>query len=236
MFAEAGDRAGVAAVFNNRGAAELDRGDAAAAIAHLEASLEQFTEVNDEWGMALVWCNLAHAMRTGTEYERAEENARKSVQAFEGLGDAHGTARSLITLALILGRTGQSDEGLRLHARAAAIHAQASDRAGLARSLEGAAWSQARLGDVPAAAWLLGHAETLREAVGEPLSADDRIEYDETLARLRSALEPDERAALWSAGHDAPLTETLHMMQIRHQGAGREQLRIRPTPCPTPAR
>lgn len=215
LFTEAGDPAGVAAVLNNMGAVELDRGDPRAAMAHFEDSLEHFRGLNDQWGMALVLGNLAHARRTNTDYERAERIARQSVQRFEALGDEQGTARSLTTLGLILSRNGRPSEGLRLHARAVALQKQADDRAGIARSLESIAWCKARLGDASGAAWLLGHADRLRETVEQPLSSDDRVEYDETLAHLQSALDEDERAAIWSAGRDAPLTEVLVRIQTR---------------------
>jgi predicted ATPase/transcriptional regulator with XRE-family HTH domain len=217
LFAEAGDGAGLAAVLNNLGAVELDLGHRPAAIAHFESSLERFTELNDQWGVALVLSNLAHAMRTTAEYAQAEQTARRSVLAFEALGDAQGTARSLTTLGLILGRSGRITEGLPLLARAADLRMQANDRVGLARSLENIAWCQAKLGDASAAAWLLGQAESLRETVDVPLSADDSVEYDETQTRLRSALDPAERAALRAAGRAAPLTDALSRVPVQFQ-------------------
>ncbi len=204
-------------MLNNLGAVELDLGHGPTAIAHFESSLERFTELNDQWGVALVLCNLAHAMRTTSKHARAEQTARRSVREFEALGDAQGTARSLTTLGLILGRSGRITEGLQLLARAADLRMQANDRAGLARSLENIAWCQAKLGDASAAAWLLGQAESLREAVDVPLSADDHVEYDETVTRLRSALDADERAALRTAGRAAPLTEALFRVHVQFQ-------------------
>ncbi len=215
LFTQAGDAAGIAAVLNNTAAVELDRGDVQAAVAYFEASLERFTELNDKWGIALVLGNLAQALRTGSEHDRAERMARQSVREFEALGDAQGTARSLTTLGLIVGRKGRPGEALGLHSRAVDLRMQADDRAGLARSLENIAWCQAKLDDPSAAAWLLGHADRMREVVDVPHTADDRVEYDETAAHLQSVLDADERAALWSAGREAPLTEALGRMQLR---------------------
>jgi hypothetical protein len=104
-----------------------------------------------------------------------------------------------------------------LLARAADLRMQANDRVGLARSLENIAWCQAKLGGASAAAWLLGQAESLRETVDVPLSADDSVEYDETMARLRSALDADERDALRAAGRDAALTEALLRVHVQFQ-------------------
>jgi predicted ATPase/DNA-binding XRE family transcriptional regulator len=215
LFTEAGDAAGTAAVLNNMGTVELDRGDVPAAITYFEASLGRVTELNDQWGKALALGNLAQALRTTTDQARAERIARQSIEAFEALGDEQGTARSLTTLALILGRNGQPGEGLRLHARAVDLRMRVDDRAGVARSLENIAWCQAKLGDPAAATWLLGQAERLREAVAMPHSADDRLEYDETVECLQSALDATVRTALWSAGRDAPLTEALIRIQGR---------------------
>jgi hypothetical protein len=92
---------------------------------------------------------------------------------------------------------------------------QANGRVGLARSLENIAWCRAKLGDASAAAWLLGQAESLRKAVDVLLSADDSVEYDETVLRLRSALDADQRAALRAAGRAAPLTEALSRVHVQ---------------------
>jgi predicted ATPase/DNA-binding XRE family transcriptional regulator len=212
LFAAAGDSRGVAAVLNNMGAIELDTGDTGAAVSHFEASLEAFRAAGDQWGVARVLGNIAHALRAadGAEQQaRAQRYAKMSVRAFESLGDTDGTARGLTTLALILGRTGDHAEGVRLHARAAALRAQAGDRTGLARSLEDIAWSAERLGRAADAAWLLGHAEALREDTGVSHSADDGLEYDEVVARLGAELGPDTLTALRSAGRDATVSEVL---------------------------
>ena len=219
LFNAVGDGAGAAAALNNMAIVELDRGEVEAAVAHFEASLQGFTEAGEEWGIALLLCNLSRALRTGSELARAEEMARKSILAFERLGDPRGTARSLAQLGLILGRNAQLTESLRLQTRSAALFQQIGDRAGLARSLESVAWVQARLGNPGAAAWLLGHAEKLRAEVGEPVNADDRLEYEETVALVRSALEPDEEAAFRSAGRDAPLTAAPHLIGIQQPAA-----------------
>ena len=212
LFAAAADSKGVAAALNNMGAIELDTGDAGAAVGHFEASLEAFREAGDQWGVARVLGNIAHALRAADgarQQARAQEYARMCVAAFERLGDTDGTARGLTTLALILGRAGDHREGVRLHVRAAGLRAQAGDRTGLARSLEDIAWSAERLGRAADAAWLLGHAEALREQTGVSHSSDDRLEYDEVVARLGAELEPDTLTALRSAGRAAPVREVL---------------------------
>ena len=104
----------------------------------------------------------------------------------------------------------RSDDTLELLRRStAALRAQAGDRTGLARSLEDIAWSAERLGRAADAAWLLGQAEALREHTGVSHSADDRLEYDEVVARLGAELGPDTLTALRSAGRDATVREVL---------------------------
>lgn len=49
-------------------------------------------------------------------------------------------------------------------------------------------------------------------------SADDRIEYDELIAQLRTELDPDTLAALRSAGAAAPLNEVLERIRQRAPG------------------
>jgi predicted ATPase/transcriptional regulator with XRE-family HTH domain len=217
LFTAAGDRTGIAAVLNNMGAIQLDRGDTKTAVAHFEASLDNFTALNDQWGIARALGNLAYALRASSQHDGtrlAQRYARMSVEAFERLGDREGIARSLGTLALVLGRGGQHAEGIRLHARAATIRAQSGDLTGLARSLEEMAWSRTSLGDFPVAAWLLGYAETLREESGVPHSSDDRLEYNEAITQLLTALEPDELASLISAGRQATRDEVLNSLNV----------------------
>jgi predicted ATPase/transcriptional regulator with XRE-family HTH domain len=213
LFREAGDRAGMAAALNNMGTAELDHGDVAEAVAHFRASLEQFAAAGDRWGVAIGHNNLARALRTGTSLVEAEQAARESLVAFEHLGDPRGTGRALTSLALIVGRAGDLAQSLDLLAQAAVLFAELGDRAGLAHTAEAFAWAKARLGHAAVAVWLLGHTERLREEVGAPLNADDRIELDDIADRVRPVLAPRERDARRTAGYDTELDDVLDVIR-----------------------
>jgi hypothetical protein len=66
---------------------------------------------------------------------------------------------------------------------AAAMFSQVGDRSGVARALDGMARASAALGGAPGAAWLLGHADSLHEQVGEQFSAYEITAREQTMGR-----------------------------------------------------
>ena len=87
------------------------------------------------------------------------------------------------------------------------MFSQVGDRSGVARALDGMARASAALGDAPGAAWLLGHADSLHEQVGEQFSAYEIKAREQTMAAIRAALPSEALQAARAAGHDAPADE-----------------------------
>jgi hypothetical protein len=113
---------------------------------------------------------------------------------------------------MIHDRVGQFGVSLPIHERAAAMLAHVGDRAGVCRAAEGMARACAELGDSFRAAWLLGHAEMIREQVGGPPSADDTEVRERAMATIRSSLSPDAIAAAWEQGRTATANDLAGQM------------------------
>jgi hypothetical protein len=59
------------------------------------------------------------------------------------------------------------------------------------------------------AARLCGAAAALREAIGAPLSAAERTDFDRTVAAVRAALGEEAFAAVWACGQALPLEQAI---------------------------
>jgi hypothetical protein len=74
------------------------------------------------------------------------------------------------------------------------------NRGAVANQLESMAFTAIARGGGPRAAGLLGAAEALREASGDPMTVDERGEYDAEVDRLRQLLDPSALDRAWAAG------------------------------------
>jgi predicted ATPase/DNA-binding XRE family transcriptional regulator len=214
-FEQAGSDADVASALINIGNVHSERDEGDSAIGCYQASLEHLARAGDPWQEALVRNNLALALGLAGQHARAEEIARQSLAAFGRLGDSRGAARATETLAQIHDEAGQFDASLPLHRQAAATFSEVGDRSGVARALDGMARASAALGDAAGAAWLLGHADSLHEQVGEQFNPYETRAREQTMAALRAALAPEELAAARAAGHDAPADEVARRINAR---------------------
>ena len=203
LFEDSGNDTDIASAHNNIGNVHNDRGENVEAIGRYQASLRYLSRADDPWLEALVLNNLALALNNAGQRTQAQETAQRGLDAIVRLGDSRGIARATLTLAMILNGAGQFTASLLLHRRAAAAFLAVGDRAGVFRAAEGIARASAALGDPAGAAWLLGHADGLREQVGEQFSSDEREAREQTMAAIQSALPPETIEAAWAAGKAA---------------------------------
>jgi hypothetical protein len=70
----------------------------------------------------------------------------------------------------------------------------------MAEALEGMAWSAVAQRQPGRAVQLAGTAETLREALGVPLSPEERAGYDQAVQAMREALGIEVFATTWTQG------------------------------------
>jgi hypothetical protein len=127
---------------------------------------------------------------------------------------------SLRNLATIAFRRGDHAEALALNRRALELLQPLDEKWFVSRSLEDMAGSLCALGDLEGAARLLGAGAALREDVGAEVVPFYRADYDRTVARLRSALDPVRLDAAWAQGRAATRAEAIAFALARRRRRG----------------
>jgi hypothetical protein len=115
------------------------------------------------------------------------------------MGDRNSTAHSLIDLGHVVLRQGDDAEALASLQEGLTLFRALANRSGIARALETFAVFAEAQERGARAAQLLGAAEALREATGEPLSPKEQETHRRQACRLRELLE-EGFAAAWAEG------------------------------------
>jgi predicted ATPase/class 3 adenylate cyclase len=140
------------------------------------------------------------ASRAGRHVE-SQRWFRDAAALYGTIGDARFTMSSRSELAHSLRRAGALDEADAEYRQTIVGWQQTGNRGAVANQLESLAFTAIARGGGTRAAKLLGAAEALREASGDPMTVDERGEYDAEVARLRGLLDPAELGEAWAAGH-----------------------------------
>ena len=106
----------------------------------------------------------------------------------------------LLNLGLVAFAQGNADAARAYFEQSLALYETLGERGSLAACLDGLAGVHAVNGEAERAAQLLGAAEALRAAIGEPVQPTDRIDYERFVAAARSRLDEASFTAAWSAG------------------------------------
>ena len=139
------------------------------------------------------------------------------------LGNPTGIADSLGNLAGLIAPTGDVARAAALDAEALEMRRDLSDRLSMAHSLDSIAGTASRAGLAEAGARLFGASERLREELGAPIPASERVRYETGLARTRSAVGDEAYERAWAAGRalslDDAVAEALHIARQIAQSA-----------------
>ena len=139
------------------------------------------------------------ASRAGRHVE-AQRWFREAAAGYAAIGDTRFTFSSQSELAHSLRRAGAIDEADAEYRQTILGWQRTGNRGAVANQLESLAFTAAAKDDGTRAARLLGAAEALREASGDPMTALERVEYEAEIERLRGLLDPDALAAAWADG------------------------------------
>lgn len=190
-----GDDSGVATALSSLAALARDRGDLnrAASLAEESASIEQI-------GLVALHRN---------EYDRAEQLFDEALALARADGDDANVRDALANLAAVARRRGTYGVALARYRETLDLLRAETNKAALARTLEGYATTLAATGDSPRAARLLGAADTLRRAIGAPILPAERAEYDAEVTALRAGLGDDDYRVQWRIGVSMSLERAL---------------------------
>ena len=137
--------------FHRTGAAQLERGDIAAAIASLSTALSLAEGLADDATRAEIQYLLGCAQLEDGALEAAQSSLEGAHAAYESCGDARGAANALGALGSALGEQGRWSAAAEVHRSAVAATRIADDRAEEALQLSALAYAYRRSGQLGAA-------------------------------------------------------------------------------------
>jgi non-specific serine/threonine protein kinase len=198
---ELGDPLGVADLLGHLGKAAYQRGDHESARAMWEESLAISRGLRDRWGMSFSLSNLGRVALDQRDSDSARAMWKESREISRDLGDRWGYAWSLMDLGDLASAQDNYSAAEALHLECLAIRRDLGNRPSIADSLERLAHVALVLAEPFRAARLWGTAERLREELGVPLSADERLRYERLVESARDMLDdPTAFDLAWQGG------------------------------------
>jgi tetratricopeptide (TPR) repeat protein len=214
-----GDRYAVSILLNNLGEIANRKGDLAGAADFYERSLGLARELDSRDGIAAELVNLAGVRLRLGEVVAARSLATEAVAELRALGDVDYLAQALGMLGQALWVAGDIVQARTSFVEALILNRRRNDLPEIATCLEALADVAAGEGQPERAVRLAAAASALRESIGVPTTAAERVQLAESLATWRAALGEARYASAWSAGRALP---TEHAVD--------EALRVAPTP------
>jgi predicted ATPase/class 3 adenylate cyclase len=209
LWRETGDRHGVAISLNSLGAVAHQQGNYREAELLYEESLAIERELGDRRGLALLLGNLGLAVFQQHDYTRAAGLCEESLTLWREVGDRHGIARVLNNLVSVALEQRDYARATVLQEESLMLSHQLRDSENIAVCLEGLAKLAAVRGEPRRAAQLWGAAEAQRDALGTPLSPDERKSHEPYLATARSQLDERTFERAWGHGRAMTLDQTM---------------------------
>jgi predicted ATPase/class 3 adenylate cyclase len=205
---DGGGKASLARVLLNLGALASGQGDTVLARSRFEESLAAYRSLSNERGIAMALGNLGNIASAQGDLSRARSLHEECLAVLGRVGDRRGIAIAYSNLGQVARQ--QCDYGAARAAQQEALRIaqELGDPGGIARGLE-------HLADVACrrrphqAARLLAAAAVLREAIGAPLSAQERPIRERLLGAVRAALGEAALDAAWDAGRTMPLEQAI---------------------------
>ncbi|HYU34019.1 MAG TPA: tetratricopeptide repeat-containing serine/threonine-protein kinase [Thermoanaerobaculia bacterium] len=136
LYADAGDRSGVAEALTHAANVLYDRGDLPGADGLYEQALATYRELGNRGGEAGALNNIAVVLKSQGNLSQARENYRQVLDICREIGSRSGEAFALNNLAGVLVRRGELEEAEKLFTQALAIRRELGDRGGEAYALD----------------------------------------------------------------------------------------------------
>jgi predicted ATPase/two-component SAPR family response regulator len=183
----AGDSRAVASAHGYLGFVSWLQRDFGRATEEAEASLAMFRELGDVEGAAWALISLGTIARYQGESERASALLTEARSLSEAIGFREGIAWCCEQLGLLAAVDGDP-AAISLLRCSLDLHGELRDQWRMSSVLEDLAAIAVALDRAPAAARLLGAAETIREAIGTVIAPCERAQHVQTVALARAAL------------------------------------------------
>jgi tetratricopeptide (TPR) repeat protein len=160
--------------------------------------------------MASVLNNLGEVARIQGDYRQAQ-HSYVECQALRKRGEKPDIARLLHNLGYVTLHLGDCEQARANFQESLSMFQEMSNKRGMAECVAGLASLAVAQGQSHAkrAARLLAAAEAQLRAAGASWWPADQVEYERTLALIRTALDPETFAAAWTQGQAMSLTEAI---------------------------
>jgi non-specific serine/threonine protein kinase len=194
------DRYWMAGVLNILGSTFLTQGDLDQAALLYERGLAAAQDAGDTGLIGLSLYSLGKLALNQGDYTRAATLSEESLALFRQVGDLRRVSMSLMNLARVAVHRTNFERALALYQEGLEIAKAVEAESKTAEGLEGIASICCARGQPVRATWLLGAAETVRDAIGVPVSTDYRAVYEYSLETVRASLDGERFTAAWAEG------------------------------------
>ncbi len=205
IYVDLGDESGTAWAYNHLSFVAWLRGDLPAAAEHARIALATFRNLGDAEGLAWALINSGAVSMYRGDIAAGEARLSESLALSRRVGYREGVAWSLAELGRAAWQRGDVDRAVSSYEEALALHHQLGDRWRTSSVLEQLAAVASERGQPGYAAFLLGVAVSLREAIGTPTPPCEQAELGRTVARVRAELGPEVYASRTADGTAASL-------------------------------
>jgi predicted ATPase/DNA-binding SARP family transcriptional activator len=204
-----GDEYGVARALHVGGFAAWLAGDLPAATRYLTECLPLVRGTGDVEAIAAALLNLGASAFYSGDTERARRLLDDALERYRSIEFDEGIAWVSNLLGLVELRAGRDATAGALLATSLTIHRRLGDRWRCASVLEALAEVLRRSGGCGPAAVLFGAAGQIRAAIGAPVPAVERSDWERTYGGLQAELGEPALLAAITEGHDRELDEVL---------------------------
>jgi predicted ATPase/DNA-binding SARP family transcriptional activator len=203
------EQPGVARALHTGAFAAWVGGDLDTANRYLAECLPKVRALGDHEAIAATLLNLGATAFYSGDTERARRLFDDALERYQLIGFDEGVGWVRNMLGLVELRGGR-DESARAHlVSSLGVHRRLGDRWRTASVLEALAEALRRTGSSRVAAVLLGAAGAVRAAIGAPVPAVERTDWERTYSALQAELGEAELLAAITEGHDRELDGVL---------------------------
>ncbi|MDR7458120.1 MAG: tetratricopeptide repeat protein [Armatimonadota bacterium] len=188
LATQLGDNVATAWARATLGFVARSKGEAEKAQALLEESLRQLTALGHTWAIAIVSINLGQLARDRGDLPGAVAFFEEALVRLRQIGDRSYIAYGELNLGIAVSAMGDHRRAMELYQDCLALRRDLGEKRGIVTCLAALGCAAASLGTYDRAAALFGAFETQREAIGAPVPALFRAEYERQRQRTRAAL------------------------------------------------
>jgi len=195
--------------YQNMARLAASRGDLIEKEIFLGKLKEQMRDVPLSFQTGLFFLGMGMDESIHANYETANQLFEEGLEIFRRLRNRNFQTVFASELGHIARRTGDIIQAKKIYKETLANWQDLGNRAAISHQLECFAFLSIVEEEPQRAAKLFGAAEALRERNNSQMSELERIEYEQSMARLRSMLVEVEVNALWSEGRAMTMNQAI---------------------------